>query len=436
MKRIKQRARAALLLTILVAAGLAVFLVRLVKNGRAWATYRANESVYTNGVLDCGALTDRNGVILAQAGDGAYRYADDETLRLASLHAVGDYAGYIGTGALTAYADLLTDYSLLNGTTGGGETVALSLDAQLQTAAWQALAGRSGAVLVMNYETGELLCMVSSPSYDPNGAADESVDGIYLNRCLNALYTPGSIFKLVTLTAAVENLPDLREQTFTCEQSLSVGGDTVNCTGWHGNQTIEQALANSCNCAFAELSLELGPEALAAAAKKLGVSGTLTLDGRIETASGRFDAAEAGTSNEAWSGIGQYNDLVTPYAMLRLCAAIANGGAVCEPTLLLGGANGTTRLMAEETAGTVGDMMNYNVVYAYGRDRFPGLDLCAKTGTAELGDGTTHAWFVGYLQSGAPLAFAVVLERGGGGLLQAGPVANAVLQKASEIYGG
>ena len=80
-------------------------------------------------------------------------------------------------------------------------------------------------------------------------------------------------------------------------------------------------------------------------------------------------------------------------------------------------------------------MMNYTVAYAYGRNRFPGLELCAKSGTAEIGDGASHAWFAGYLQSGAPLAFAVVIERGGGGLVQAGAVANTILQTASEMYG-
>ena len=87
------------------------------------------------------------------------------------------------------------------------------------------------------------------------------------------------------------------------------------------------------------------------------------------------------------------------------------------------------------TAAALDEMMSYNVAYASGgEDCFPGLDLCAKTGTAELGDGTTHAWFVGYLQSGAPVALAVMLEQGGGGLAQAGAVANHVLQLANGYY--
>ena len=120
--------------------------------------------------------------------------------------------------------------------------------------------------------------------------------------------------------------------------------------------------------------------------------------------------------------------------MLRLCAAIANGGAAVTPTLAYGGVGGGAVLMDAETAEYAGECMGYDVAYGYGRDRFPGLDLCAKSGTAEIGDGTTHAWFVGYLRTGAPVAFAVMLEHGGGGLLQAGGVANSVLQTVMEYY--
>jgi len=239
----------------------------------------------------------------------------------------------------------------------------------------------------------------------------------------------------VTLCAALEQIGDLSERSFYCEGSTQVEGVTVNCTGAHGLQTIEQALANSCNCAFAELSLELGGETLLEYAQALGINSALPLDG-IRTAAGHFEAAPEGSSYLAWSGIGQYTDLVCPYAMLRLSAAVANGGTLTEPTLLLGGDNGDTQLLRGETAAALGEMMSYNVTYAYGgADSFPSLDLCAKTGTAEVGDGTTHAWFTGFLRSGPPLAFVVVLEKGGGGLAAASPIANAVLQKAMEIYG-
>ena len=132
----------------------------------------------------------------------------------------------------------------------------------------------------------------------------------------------------------------------------------------------------------------------------------------------------------AWSGIGQYTDLVSPYAMLRLVSSIANGGTLAEPSLLPEG-NGETRLLSRSTADALAEMMDYTVTYAYGDWLFPGLNVCAKTGTAELGDGTSHAWFVGFLDDpDHPYAFVVMIEQGGGGLSQAGTLANTLLQKA------
>jgi len=275
--------------------------------------------------------------------------------------------------------------------------------------------------------------MVSSPSYDPDAgfdADDPFYEGVYLNRCISAAYTPGSVFKLVTLAAALETVPDLKDRSFLCEGSVTVDGNIVRCTGTHGSQTIEQALANSCNCAFAALSLELGGEVLQQYAEAMGLTGAAVLEG-METAAGRIEAADPGSAALAWSGIGQSTDLVNPYAMARLVSAIANGGVLHEPGLTAGSAGKETRLLSEATAAELKAMMNYNVAYAYGTWNFPGLTLCAKSGTAELGDGSSHAWFTGFLDDPEnPYAFVVIIENGGGGLRVAGPVANALLQAA------
>lgn len=433
MKRLQSRAAIVLVTVLLSTLGLGALLARLVLHGDEWAAYSANAHVYRSGVLACGTLTDRSGVVLFSAKNGQYAYAEEEAVRFASLHAVGDHRGNVGGSALSLFADELAGYSLLNGTDGTGGEVTLSLDSRLQAGAWYALNGRPGAVVVMNYETGEVLCMVSSPAYDPLYGQRWDAEGVYINRTVGGLYIPGSIFKLVTLTAAAENIPDLTSRTFTCTGALELAGEEVHCTGVHGEQTIEQALANSCNCAFGTLALELGGQTLHDTAVRLGVAGSLDWNGG-RTAEGRFDIAARGSAPLAWSGIGQYNDLVTPYAMARLCAGIANGGVAREGVLLAGETGRAERIMAADTAEFIGECMNYNVVYAYGKNNFPWLDLCAKTGTAELGDGSTHAWFVGYLRSGAPLAFAVLLEQGGGGLVAAGSVANHVLQLANGYY--
>ena len=432
MRRITRRAGAIYLLVLLVVGGLLLYVIRWLDDGGDWAAFRANKAVYADGVLDTGTLTDRNGLLLARAGDGIFRYADDAETRRACFQAVGDYAGNVGTGALTVFARQLIGYTPLTGTyspDGSGGTVALSLDADLCRTAYAALAGRNGAVLLMDYTTGEILCMVSSPSCDPCDTAS-AADGVYLNRCLSAAYTPGSVFKIVTLCAALETLDDLSGRSFTCTGSLDVQGNTVTCSGTHGTQTIEQAFANSCNCAFAQLAQELGAETIGRYAQALGITGTLELDG-IVTAAGSYDSTLTEPVEVAWSGIGQSTDLVCPFAMLRLCAAIANDGVCVTPTLLLGGSGESTRRLAADTARTLSDDMNYNVVWHYGQGSFPGLSLCAKTGTAELGDGTSHAWFTGFLlDEDHPYAFTVVIEHGGGGLSAAGSLANTLLQAA------
>ena len=161
MKRIEHRSAIALLLAAALLLGMGFFVVRLALYGGDWAAYSANRHIYQNGVLKNSTLTDRNGVILAQTENGSLRYADDPTVRVSSVHAVGDSRGYMD-GALSLFADELAGYSFVNGTPGGGAAVALSLDTRLQTAAWNALAGRAGAVLVLNYETGEILAMAVS----------------------------------------------------------------------------------------------------------------------------------------------------------------------------------------------------------------------------------------------------------------------------------
>jgi len=436
MKKIKNRAFFAMIIAIGLVFGMCIFSVRLFADGKDWVMLRANQSVFNQGVLDTGTVMDRNGVVLASAGNGVYSYADDEIVRKSCFHAVGDYSGNIGSGAIAAFDYKLAGYNFIDGVasvSGKGGKVKLSIDSALNAAAYKALNGRKGAVLVSNYKTGELLCMVSTPAYDPKNPPDltsSAYEGVYMNRALGASYTPGSVFKLVTLSAAIENIPELNNKTFNCTGSVNVGGDVVKCTGVHGQQTIEQALAHSCNSAFSEISQELGADTIYSYAEKYGFCKSLTVSG-IETAAGSIDKADTGTSNLSWMGIGQYNDLISPIAMLRFVSAIANDGVAKEPVLLKNGYSSSTRLLKSETAKKIQELMNYNVTYAYGPEKFPNLDICAKTGTAEVGDGTSHAWFVGFLKDkDNPLAFTVIVEKGGGGLVNAGPVANAVLQAA------
>lgn len=445
MKRVSNRSRAVLLLCMLVIAGVSMYCFRYIVMGKQWASFPSNQAVYTGGILKVGKIYDRNGITLSVMVDGQRHYADEAAIRKSTLHAVGDKAGNIGTGALVSFASELMGYNIITGTysrTGEGKALYLTIDATLNEAAYKALDGKKGAVGVMNYETGEILCMVSSPTFDPvnvpdldNG--DEQYEGVYINRFLSSAYTPGSTFKLVTLAAAIEKIPDIYDRVFTCEGSLNVGGDTVKCSSTHGDLSIEDALAVSCNSAFAQLALELGPDTLEAYADRFQLTQSVTVNG-LQTAVGNFTQAKPDTADLAWSGIGQYNDTVCPANMLRFVGAIANGGDAVDMSLIrdrgISGLipPGSERFMSKSTAEKIATMMNYNVYKTYGEKSFPGLELYAKSGTAEVGGGKSpNAWFVGFITNDEyPLAFVVVVENGGGGSKTAGPVANAVMQAA------
>ena len=440
MKKVKNRALAALLLVALMIIGLGVYVVRLAVNGSRWATASFNAEVYTGGVLTVGTITDRNGVVLADITDGARTFADSAQVRRATLHAVGDRQGNIGTGALTVYAPELVGYNIITGLysmNGRGRTVALTIDSRLNVEAYRALDGRRGAVMVMNYETGEVLAMVSNPTFDPAAPPviaddDPAFEGVFLNRAISAAYTPGSVFKILTAAAAIESIDDFIIDTlvFSCTGSRDFTDGTVTCPRPHGELTFAEAFAHSCNIAFGELAVMLGPDTMARYAARHGLSERTTVGG-ITTARGNFDRAGPGTAELAWSGIGQSTNTVCPAAMMRYVAAIANGGNALEMSLVqnrgIFASARSSRVMRAQTAERLDEIMDHHT-----QANFPGLDMRAKSGTAEVGgDLRPHAWFAGYIRNeGFPLAFVVVIENGGGGLAQAGAAANRVLQVA------
>ena len=445
LNKIKNRAVFTYLLIAVTLLGIGYYVIRLMVSGPEWASAAFNSAVYKGGVLVTGRLTDRNDVVLADVENGARVYSKNADIRKSTLHAVGDLQGNIGTGALRLYASKLIGYNILTGAhtdAGKGKTVSLTLDSRLNVAAYKALNGRRGAVMVMNYVTGEVLCMVSNPSFDPakppaNIETDSAYEGVYLNRAISAAFTPGSTYKLLTAAAAIENIDGIFEREFKCEGSLKTGNGSITCSKTHGKLSFEEALTVSCNSVFGQLALELGADTLARYADKYGLTGRISVGG-IRTAPGGFDKAEPDCANLAWSGIGQYNNSVCPAAMLRLVGAIANGGKAVPMSLLvktgLAGVftDGGNRIMQKDTAELLGGMMDYTVHQGNAAKSFPGLLLHAKSGTAEVGGGlNSHAWFTGYITNeGFPLAFVVIVENGGGGFAVAGPVANKVLQAA------
>ena len=455
MKKIEKRAIVCLALVALLTAGVVLFVVRFGLYGGRWASFSANRHLYnSSGALAVGRVLDRDGDVLSWVDEsGNRRYYENATVRKATLHAVGDPQGKIGTGALVAFADPLSGYNLLTGAyslTGQGNDLYLTIDARLNYTAYQALGGKKGAVAVYNYKTGEVLCMVSSPTYDPADLPviaddDPAYDGVYLNRVLSGAFTPGSIFKTVTLTAAIEKIPDLFDRTFTCTGSTDVGGQAVTCPHAHGEMDIAGAFASSCNGVFAQLAAELGSETMTAYVQKAGLTSRYDVNG-ISTVPGSFDLTGADTNQVGWAGVGQYNDLVNPCGVMVWMGAIANGGQAAVPQLVLKTEGGilpsfylekkTGTLIEGDTAETLADLMANNVAQTYGSGRFPNMDICAKSGTGEVGGGKApNAWFAGFLRNeDAPYAFAVLVEEGGSGADAAGNVAAQVLNALVNGY--
>ena len=447
MKKVSGRAIFPLILAIVLLAGTVLLCVRYFVKAGEWVTFSGSPHVYTGVNLDGGVVTDRDGTLLLDSTDGR-TYSADAVTRTATMHLLGDRYGYIQAPLLGSFADDMIGFDKINGLYGAEGTeanAALTLSAAAQTAAYQALGNYHGTVGVYNYKTGEILCAVTSPSYDPDNMPDVDADtsgaydGVYVNRFFQAAYTPGSIFKIVTLAAAIETVPDWENLTFTCEGKTIIGGQEIICEGVHGTITLKQALAHSCNVAFGELAGKVGTKALMEYAEKLGLSESFECDG-IPVKAGTVDLKDADAGDLAWAGIGQYTDQVNALTFMRAMGRIAGGGTGAEPYLMAKITRGektayeaktetSSRALKAETAAKLTEYLRNNVATMYGDWQFGGLNVCAKSGTAEHEGETADAMFAGFcVDENCPLAFVVFVENGGAGSAVAAPIAAKVLQ--------
>lgn len=451
MKKITLRAAICLCLAMLLIAGTLLYVFRFFRDGGDWVSYPANSHMYSSGLPSSGAILDQKGVVLASFREGRWQYHDSSAIRLATLHAVGDKEGKIGVGALNAFADKLTGYNIISGARpvfGANRQLYLTLDSEVCRVAYQAMNGLKGTIGVYNYQSGEILCMVSAPSYDPTDPpliedGDERYEGAYINRLLSATFIPGSTFKLVTAAAALETLPDIETRSFNCSGSTVIGNMTITCPQAHGELDFGQALTVSCNCVFGALAVELGADTMTSYVDSTGLTDRYSING-LHTAASSFDFNTGEAGELAWSGIGQGKDLVNPCSLMVYMGAIANGGRAATPQLIssLTTKDGlklsiylphrTSRLLQADTAETLTRLMRDNVINNYGEWNFPGLTVAAKSGTAQSDTSeANNAWFAGFLADEAhPLAFVVLLEGGGSGSGAAASAANQVLQAA------
>ena len=453
MNRVAKRSTIAMLLVLVLAGGMFFFLAEFVLQADDWTVFEGYPHVYTGGNIGCGIIKDRDGTVLLSMEDGRV-YADDLQIRKSTIHWLGDRAGYISAPAVSHYSEEMAGYSLINGLysySGASGEAIMTISAELQKTALEALGDRKGTVAVYNYETGEILCAVSTPNYDPDNVPDISgnetgaYEGIYLNRFTQVAYVPGSIFKIVTAAAAIEEMGEAALYlTFTCTGSHQIGGDQVTCGKGHGTIPMKTALAQSCNCYFAQLVQHIGGQTLKRYVEKFQVVEPLEFDG-IVTRAGTFDLEGAASVEVAWSGIGQYLDLVNPARFMTFMGAIAAGGEASEPYVVSSvrssgsgykaKASSTGTIMSRDTAKLLQELMRNNVSSIYGDGYFPGLEVCAKSGTAEVGGGEKpNATFAGFVANEEyPLAFVCVVENGGAGSDVCTPIVSRVLLACKEM---
>jgi penicillin-binding protein 2 len=347
-----------------------------------------------------------------------------------------------------------------------------TLDNKLQKAAEAALAGTTGAIVALDPNSGQILAMVSWPTFDPNAfisglsseewqALANDPDRPLVNRAVQGAYPPGSVFKVVTMAAALEAGGFTPQSTFTCTGLWEGLGADWPKTCWvetgHGQINLIQALIVSCDVAFYDIGLalhNLDSELLPDYARQFGLGSPTGLEG--------LDEATGLVPDDAWkttalgeglapgdsvnSAIGQGYLLTTPLQIANMLAAVANGGTIYQPQILFkvaASSEETEEFFAPQAMGQLPVSPEHLAAiqeglvgvtaspYGTAHEAFKGLEVsvAGKTGTAETGTGEPHAWFAGYTPADSPqIAVAVIVEYGGDGAKVAAPIFRQVIE--------
>ncbi|HVK20341.1 MAG TPA: penicillin-binding protein 2 [Actinokineospora sp.] len=343
---------------------------------------------------------------------------------------------------------------LITGRDPRGGNIELTISPATQQAAYAAMdkQGFAGSVVALNPKTGEILAMVSTPSYDPNplaahdGKAQEKAWLAYrddprkpvLNRAIAETYAPGSTFKLVVAATAIEDGKNKDDQV-TATDKIAVGASELRnynrgfCNGSQSTVSMETALALSCNTAFAQLAHDVGAKKLGAMSAMLGI-GEADLKVPMSVVQSCIGpSADNGClrvvdENALYqSGIGQRDVRLTPLQNAEIVATIANGGERMKPQLVKTilapdlseiarfDEDSLGRAMSRSTAEQLRDMMIQSEAKTGGDGKTNGLSIASKTGTAETGNDPKNtppfAWYVAFAPADDPkIAVAVVVE--------------------------
>jgi peptidoglycan glycosyltransferase len=350
------------------------------------------------------------------------------------------------------------------------QSLKTTLVLQLQEAAVAALGKNKGAVVMIDPRTGEILALVSTPTFDASAIADpatatKTFDKLrndtrlpLLPRATSGLYVPGSVFKIVTAVAALGSGAITPSTTYADQPASEKKGwlvDGFRVTDGHHSATgstaldFEHAIEVSCNIYFAETGVRTGGDALSQWASRMGFGSALPFDlatkaSQVTSGGGSFGGGFTDRVELANAGYGQGETLVTPLQMALVAATIANHGVLMKPHLVLeaSGKGGTTvigpsvmsNVMPPGIAGEIGAAMRLAVAGDLGRvytngAAVRGLAVAGKSGTAELDTSSPHSWFIGYAPYNDPqVAIAVLVENSGDAGVRASPLAGQLLR--------
>jgi penicillin-binding protein A len=447
-----------------------------------------------------GKILTADGLVLAEsvpAPDGS-RYRFERRYPQGDLYGyiTGFYSRIYGRSALeqsmNSYLSgeapelaISTFTDLFLGREKRGGNIFVTVDPNLQELARTALGPNQGAVVAMDPRSGDILALYSTPGFDPSELSSGSdaemrqawkrlnadPDKPLLALSHQELFLPGSSFKIVTASAALENgfgpdspWPNPHRLTLplTNEQLQNFGDDF--CNGGSSQVTLIQAFEESCNVTFAEVGLRLGAERLAAQARAYGLCGTLppertTCEGplisfELPFQNGRFPEPEYFERNDpllAFSAIGLDNDLVNPLQMALMASTVANGGEMPQPRIVSEirdsqgrvvrefGVGTVRRAISASTAAALTQMMIAVVNNGSGyRAAIPGIQVAGKTGTATNGEGRPpNAWFTAFAPAQDPqIAVSVIVLDGGdlGNEATGGQVAAPIVKQLIETY--
>ncbi len=436
-------------------------------------------SVYDTYKIKRGAILV-NGQPIAQSvpSDDNYTYQRKYTSRIYSA-VTGFYSLYQGaTGIESASNDYLTGKNssqffeqinaLFSGNPVTGGSVELTIDPKVQKVAYDALGNLTGAVVAIDPSTGNILALVSTPGFDANKLAvhDGTVSGSNYQKLLSAkgdplidkaisgsLYAPGSVFKLVVASAAIEsgafapgtNIPNPGSFTLPGTTTKIYNSGEGRCGG-SSTVSLADALKLSCNIPFAQVGIKIGQGTISDMASKFGFGKTIKLP-LVATPSvypSNLDDAQT-----ALTSFGQYDVRVTPLQIAMVSAAIANGGTLMQPNLVRQVLSSNlaqlfqtkpsvySTPMSRSTATKLKDMMVAAVNSGVSSNgKIPGVQVAGKTGTAQNGASAPYTlWFTGFAPANNPkVAIAVVIANGGGmgqsgrGNTLAAPIARKVME--------